>query len=248
MTDRTIHCTAPLRVDARGHLAASTDLPPNVRADTAEEVRDRPGWRIDDHCSVIGVEPPGPPLPDGPFAAVAAVLERYEMAPPAIVRAAWYEDEPLVGRTILLEGRFWFLRFPMPVRVGELVDVQRRVGGRPVQVRGWSYRTLEGHLEQGRMHWAVWKWLDTGRIEFRIHAFSSRGRIRNPIVLLGFVLFGRWTQARFYRGVFDRMARLVADRTGAPRDTTSSPCEPVDPVERVTRAAGDDAGPRGPQM
>ena len=31
---------------------------------------------------------------------------------------------------------------------------------------GWYYDTLEGHFEQGRMHYEVWKWLDTGEVEF----------------------------------------------------------------------------------
>lgn len=227
MSERPIHVTAPLRADARSVLAESEHLSPNVTADVADEIRGEPGWRIDDRCRVIGTEPPGPPRPDGPFAAAQVVMERYEMAAPNIVRAAFYADAPLQDRTMVLEGRFLFLRFAMPVRVGDVVEVQREVDGRPVHSWGWSYRTLEGHLEQGRMHWEVWKWLDTGRVEFRIHAFSKRGPIRNPIVRLGFLLFGRWTQERFYRGVFDRMARLVARRSGTVFDPAPPPCERV---------------------
>ena len=229
MNDRPIAETAPLRADARALLAESEHLDPNLTVETAEEVRGATGWKIDDRCRVLGAEPPGPPRPDGPFAAAQVIMERYEMAVPAIVRAAYYADAPLAGRTMVLEGRFLFLRFPMPVRVGDVVEEQREVAGRPVHSWGWSYRTLEGHLEQGRMHWEVWKWLDTGQVEFRIHAFSKRGPIRNPIVRLGFLLFGRWTQERFYRGVFDRMARLVARRSGVPFDPAPTPCGPVPP-------------------
>lgn len=236
--ERPIRTTAPVRVDARAMLAASAGLPPNVSADTAAEIRGEPGWKIDDRCRVIGAERPGRPEPDGAFSAAQVVMERYEMAEPGIVRAAYYADAPLEGRTMVLEGRFLFLRFPMPVRVGGVVEVQRQIAGRPVHVWGWSYRTLQGHLEQGRMHWEVWKWMDSGQVEFRIHAFSKRGRIRNPIVRLGFLLFGRWTQERFYRAVFDRMARLVARRTDVAFDPAPPPCEPVSEDDRVTLGPG----------
>ena len=248
MTDRPVHVTAPVSTDAAAFLAASAELRPNVAVERAAEVRGEPGWKVDDRCRAVGREEAGPPRPDGPFAAAQAVMERYEMAAPNIIRAAWYADAPLEGRTMLLEGRFLFLRFPMPVRVGEVVEVRRSVAGRPVHVWGWSYRTLEGHLEQGRMHWEVWKWMDTGRVEFRIHAFSKRGPIRNPIVRLGFRLFGRWTQERFYRAVFERMASLVAERTGVEHDPMPAPCEQVAPGDRVTHGptpGGPAAGPHG---
>ena len=34
--------------------------------------------------------------------------------------------------------------------------------GDAVRVWGWSYRTLQGHLEMGQMDYALWKWLDDG--------------------------------------------------------------------------------------
>ena len=38
----------------------------------------------------------------------------------------------------------------------------RAATGRPVRIWGWSYRTLQGHLEMGQMDYEVWKWLDDG--------------------------------------------------------------------------------------
>jgi hypothetical protein len=136
------------------------------------------------------------------------------MADPKIVRAVYDPDVPLAQRDMALEGRFAFLRFPMGVRITSVVDETSRFSGQSVRRWGWGYTTLEGHLEQGHMDWEIWKWLDSGDVEFRIHAFSRRGRIDNPIIRLGFALFGTWMQERFYDGALHRMRELVAEATG----------------------------------
>ena len=51
--------------------------------------------------------------------------------------------------------------------------------------------------------------LDSGAVEFRIHAFSRAATIRNPLVRLGFRLFGRREQIRFARHACERMSQLV---------------------------------------
>ena len=180
------------------------------------------GWKVDDRCGPLPDEPPGAPEPGGPFEVARDVLRSYEMADPAIVRAAYDPSGPLLGRNMALEGRFSVLRFPMGVRVTDVVDDTTTIGGRAVRRWGWGYSTLDEHLERGRMDWEVWKWLDSGAVEFRIHAFSRRGAIRNPIVSLGFAVFGRRTQERFYAAAGRRMRRLVEERTG--RRTTSTTC------------------------
>lgn len=113
---------------------------------------------------------------------------------------------------MLLVGRFAGLRFPMGVRVGGVVDgVDPEQGGRSHRF-AWHYRTLEGHLERGQMDYEVVKDTDTGRVEFRMAAYSQRGRIDNPVVRAGFALFGRPTQLRFYARALERMRRFVAER------------------------------------
>lgn len=111
---------------------------------------------------------------------------------------------------MLLEVHFWGLRFRFGVRVGGVIDELRRVRGRKVRVWGWSYATLQGHLETGQMDYEVWKWLDTGAVEFRIHVVSRASRIGNPIIRLGFRLFGRREQIRFAKRACARMAGLVS--------------------------------------
>jgi uncharacterized protein (UPF0548 family) len=136
-------------------------------------------------------------------------MRNYEFADPRIVRAVYRPDTPLAGRDMLLEVRFWGLRFRFGVRVGGVIDETRTVNGGEVRVWGWDYATLQGHLEMGQMDYEVWKWLDTGTVEFRIHVVSRASRIGNPIVRLGFRLFGRREQVRFAKRACERMACLV---------------------------------------
>jgi uncharacterized protein (UPF0548 family) len=141
-------------------------------------------------------------------------MRDYEFADPAIVRAVYRPEGPLEGRDMLLEVRFWGLRFRLGVRVGGVIDGVRRVDGRDARVWGWSYSTLQGHLEMGQMDYEVWKWTDSGAVEFRIHVVSRASRIDNPIIRLGFRLFGRREQVRFARRACERMACLLAGEPG----------------------------------
>jgi uncharacterized protein (UPF0548 family) len=143
-------------------------------------------------------------------------MRDYEFADPNIVRAVYRRDSPLAGRDMLLEVRFWGLRFRFGVRVGGVIDETRDVDGRQVRVWGWNYATLQGHLEMGQMDYEVWKWLDTGAVEFRIHVVSRASRIGNPLIRLGFRLFGRREQVRFAKRACERMACLVAGDRSVP--------------------------------
>lgn len=182
------------------------------------------GWKVDRYRQPLGTEPPGPPVDTGPWEVACRLMRNYEFADPRIVRAVYYPDRPLEGRDMLLEGRFWGLRFHLGVRVGGVIDTTRAVDGRDVRVWGWNYRTLGGHLEMGQMDYETWKWLDTGEVEFRISAFSRRAPIANPIVRLGLRVFGRREQVRFAERACERMARLTAEALHRPAG---------DPVARV---------------
>jgi uncharacterized protein (UPF0548 family) len=116
----------------------------------------------------------------------------------------------LANRNMLLQARFGPLRFLLGTRVGTITDEGRAVDGRAVRVWGWSYGTLAGHFERGQMDFAVWKWLDDGAVEFRIHVVSRAANVGNPIVRLGFRLVGRGQQVRFARRACERMGELVA--------------------------------------
>ena len=167
------------------------------------------GWLSDEYCQPLPSEPPGEPVPGGSWEVAQRLMRNYEFADPSIVRAVYYPDRPLEQRDMLLEARFYGLRFRFGVRVGGVVDETREVEGRKVRVWGWNYRTLQGHLEKGQMDYEVWKWLDTGDVEFHTCRFSRRATVRNPIVRLGLRLFGRRQQVKFARRACERMARLT---------------------------------------
>jgi uncharacterized protein (UPF0548 family) len=167
------------------------------------------GWHVDDLCVRLPPEPPGPPLEGGSWETARRLMRGYEFADPSIVRAIYDPDEPLERRTMLLEVRFHGLRFHSAVRVARVYDDERSQSERPVRVWGWAYQTLEGHLEMGEMDWQVWKWLDSGEVEFRIHAYSRRAPDRNPIVRLGFRLFGRREKLAFLHSTLERMRCLT---------------------------------------
>jgi hypothetical protein len=136
-------------------------------------------------------------------------MHDYQMADPAVTDAVFDRNGPLAGRDMLLNVRLHALRFRVGVRVGEPYDETRTVDGRQARVFGWSYRTLEGHFEMGEMHYQVWKWLDTGDVEFRLCAYS-RPASTGPLWLrLGFRLVGRRHQLAFYRAACRRIRRLT---------------------------------------
>lgn len=103
------------------------------------------------------------------------------------------------------------------VRVNDAGHEERREGERDAVVSFWSYRTLEGHVEEGQRDFEVWKWLDTGEVEFRTHAVSRPARA-NPIVQLGFQLLGRHKQVEFGRRACRRMALLTEAALGQPHE------------------------------
>ena len=174
-------------------------------------------WHVDSADTVIGQEAPGPPLPGGIWETACLLVRQYEFAEPRILRAVYRSADELLGRDMLLEGRFFGLRFYLGVRVTEVIDETRDSDGAAERVWGWSYQTLQGHLEQGRLSYEVIKNLAAGQVIFRVSGYSRRAPIPNPVIRWGFRLFGRWMQERFYRAVQRRLHDLMqaAQRGGS---------------------------------
>jgi uncharacterized protein (UPF0548 family) len=176
-------------------------------------------WHVDSGTTQLGREGPGPPEDGGPWANACRLVDQYEFADARILRGLYRQDSALLGRNLLLEGRFCGLRFYLGVRITGVIDEERDDGDGdgPVRVWGWWYQTLQGHLEQGLLSYEVIKNLTTGKVTFRVAGYSRRAPIENPVIRLGFLLFGRWTQQRFYRHIQARMADLVqAAQRGRP--------------------------------
>jgi uncharacterized protein (UPF0548 family) len=208
----------PSRAASRRAMRALESLPsltPNFTDEALEAHDPAEGWRVDDHVIDLPRERPGPPEVDGPWHVAVEVLRDYGFADPSLIRAVYYPGLPLEDRDMLLEGRFLGLSFMLGVRVVATVDETTELDGRPARVWGWSYATLQGHLEMGRLDYAVVKLCDTGEVQFRLHAVSRPARIPNPVVRVGFRIFGRSLQERFARTAGERMARTVRDRLAA---------------------------------
>lgn len=202
------------RLHGEGALAALralAGLDVNYRRAPAEGQVPGPGtgWYIDTLVRSLPSEPAGPPSPGGAWETACRLVRDYRFAEPRIVRALFRADAPLPGRDMLLEGRFCGLRFDMGVRVGSVTDGTQGTGRAARRVWGWSYQTLRGHLEQGELRYEVVKHLHTGEVSFVITGYSRRAPLRNPVIRLGFALFGRRTQRRFYRRSAARLHRLV---------------------------------------
>ncbi len=209
---------APSRAASRRAMRALDALPsrqPNFTPAALEAHDPAEGWRVDDHVIVLPQEAPGPPQEDGPWAIAVEVLRDYGFADPSLIRAVYYPDTPMEDRDMLLEGRFLGLSFMLGVRVVATVDETTELDGQPARGWGWSYATLQGHLEMGRLDYTVVKLLDTGEVQFRLHAVSRPARIPNPVVRVGFRIFGRRLQKRFARTAGERMARIVRERMAA---------------------------------
>ena len=166
-------------------------------------------WHVDSGTAVIGQEAPGPPEHGGAWEIACRLVGQYEFADARILRGVYRPGGALLGRNMLLEGRFFGLRFYVGVRVTGVIDEERDTGGGKERVWGWCYQTLEGHLEQGRLSYEVIKNLGTGQVTFRVAGYSRPAPIGNPFIRWGFRLFGRWTQERFYRNIQSRMTALV---------------------------------------
>lgn len=201
-------------LDELSHLSLNYD-PAQAPEDGTGTVEGH--WHLDSGAVVIGQERPGPPEPGGPWDIACRLVGQYEFADARILRGVYHRDGGLLGRNMLLECRFFGLRFYVGVRVTEVIDEEQDTGDGAERVWGWSYQTLEGHLEQGRLGYEVIKSLDTGQVKFRVVGYSRPAPIKNPVIRWGFWLFGRWTQERFYRNIQARMAELVrAAQRGRP--------------------------------
>jgi uncharacterized protein (UPF0548 family) len=198
----------PIRRAAR-RLTALDACRLNFDEATIDDRAAEGGWYLDDMVEPLPHEGSGPPAEGETWEVARQIMDSYQLADPAVVTATYDEATPLSGRDMLLRIRFMGLRLWVGVRIGDVYEETRDLEGKQVRVFGWSYGTLEGHFEQGRMHYELWKWLDSGDVEFHLRAISRAARTGPVLPRLGFRLFGRPHQLRFYRQVCRRIRRLT---------------------------------------
>jgi uncharacterized protein (UPF0548 family) len=217
-------------------LAALCGVPLNFAPEPLELYTPARGWHVDALSQRLPGESAGDPEPGGPWEIARWLMEDYRMADPRIVRASWDQRAPLPGRDMLLELRLYrVLRVRVGVRVTRVWDEERALGGRTARVFGYEYATLRGHVEAGRMDYELYKWRDDGAVEFRLHAHSRAAEGGAPWVRLGFHLFGRREQVRFYLRCCERIARLTAQRLGMPGDAPPPAVMLAEPPRRAPR-------------
>lgn len=193
----------------------------NYDADNVSLDRPSRGWKLDDRRQALPSELPGDPVPGGSWEIAARLIRGYEFADPSIVRADYDVHAPLLGRNMLLQLRtLGLVSVYVGVRVTKVWDDYEDRDGRRARVFGWAYRTLEGHVEEGEMGWEVWKWLDTGEVQFHARAVSRTARISNPLIWVGFHLLKRYERSLYLNSTDRRMAELTARalREEAPAD------------------------------
>ncbi len=170
------------------------------------------GWHHDDVHVDLTEEPPGPPLEGGSWSHAREFVKEYRFPDPALIQGHYDPEAPLEGRSMLLRGRLFGLEFPFGVRISRAFDETRDTPDGPLRVWGYSYRTLEQHFERGEITFMVGKYIDSGRVIFRIHSYSQRAHIPNPLFRAGFRLFGRRLQRRFTRSALARTRDYVEER------------------------------------
>jgi uncharacterized protein (UPF0548 family) len=190
--------------DVERHLDALHGRPLNFRPETLGGA----GWEHDDYRQQLVSERPGPPEPGGSWETAVSLSHGYAFADPSLVEARYDPSVPLEQREMLLILHALGARIYAGVRVGDCGEEKRSDGDRQAQVSFWNYRTLEGHVEAGQRDFEVWKWVDTGEVEFRTHAVS-RPAETSPLFRLGFRLLGRHKQVEFGRSACRRMALLT---------------------------------------
>ncbi len=220
-------------------LARLAHTPVNYDPATLELEHPPAGWHVDDRCQQLPSEPPGEPVPAGSWEIARRLIRGYEFADPALVRAHYDPDRPLEGRVMLLELRALNLvSVHVGVRVVHVYDEVRERDGRQARVFGWAYRTLQGHVERGQMDWQVWKWTDSGEVQFRVHAVSRPAPVANPVIRIGFWLLRNHERAVFLNSTDTRMRSLT--ELGLRREHVGDAVREASPDLTARRLPADD--------
>ncbi len=184
-------------------LAALAERPATVGSIPAEPTP-TPGWTVEQFETQIGQEPPGPPLPAGPFARARQALTEYRFADPRITHGHFDPRTPLLGRDILVDVHAIFVRMLVGLRIGDVLDRTDETETR----FGIRLETLTGHILDGLEWIQVRKDHRSGAVSLRIAVQWRPGRLPTWWLGLGFRFFGPQVQQRWRRQAARRMRRI----------------------------------------
>jgi uncharacterized protein (UPF0548 family) len=177
---------------------AARDVPPAVLAGPrADDDRDR-------HARVVAREPPGDPLPDGPFRRAAAAISQYRIFSPRLITPVLARTPVGVGDTVGLTYRLLpGLRMFVACRIIGVFDRPMDTGWRA----GFTYRTLAGHAELGEETFAVEKDRATGDVTVSLTSWSRPG---HWLTRVGY-WYARWCQRHAGRGALDQLEAVARE-------------------------------------
>lgn len=198
----------------RARLREIEALESSIDLTKRDEYLTAKGWNVDAREIALPNESPGPPEPDGSFAAAVDILKAYSFTPQRLITGRFDPATPLEKRSMLLSARFLWIRLELGVRINRVLDLTREGRTGTEQVWGYSYHTLAGHLERGEITFEVVKVFETGAMAFRIHSFSQTGHIPSWFYRLGFRIVGRYLQKRFAEQSLENMQAQVVARVG----------------------------------
>jgi hypothetical protein len=163
------------------------------------------------HRRIVAVEPPGPPLADGPFRRAATAIARYDVFPPTLgcgeLRRPVQVNDVVGLRYHLLPGVDIFFAS----RVSEVIDDQSGDAWRS----GFTYKTLAGHPEVGAETFLVEKNVHNGAVTVSLRAWSQLGYAwMRPLNFLA----RRW-QTGAGRAALDHLEKISA---GAGADSSAA--------------------------
>ncbi len=156
----------------------------------------------DRHALVVANEPPGEPLPDGPFRRVASAISEYRIFPPHLVDRVLKRTPMQVGDTVGLSYRLApGIRLFFASRVIDVFETTQANAYRS----GFTYRTLQGHIEFGEETFAVEKDMTTGAVTASLTAWSRPG---HWLTRLGYP-YARWCQLHAGRSAVEHLKQVA---------------------------------------
>ena len=172
------------------------ETPSNNPVVNEEEMTGARGWHHYHSEAVIAMMAQGEPR----FERACVALANYQFSDPAIVRAHFDPDSPLLGRRVLLEIRALGIRYLCPAMISRVRD--------DADAFGFRYDTLEGHIERG-VEWFLITRNERGEIRFRIEARWQRGQFPNWWSRVGFMALAGHYQRKWHRRAHQRLSWLA---------------------------------------
>jgi uncharacterized protein (UPF0548 family) len=127
-----------------------------------------PNAHFDHHSRIVGVEPPGAPVPGGPFERAAAAVMSYRAFPERVAYGVVNRTPVQLGDTVglcyhLIPG----VRVFFASRVVQVINTEA-----PIYQRGFRYQTLHWHPEIGAETLCAEKVAETGAVRVYLDAWS----------------------------------------------------------------------------